>query len=448
METTRRDALKRSGLAAAAAVTAGGATARSALADGPSGVKSADKAKKPWYELDVMDDAVLNDVLLFYLSASYQQLTDIGEVLDTATRVDAADRWSWPREWVKTADRVRALGEASHSDGHRQSAGETLMRASTYYRAALHRWPEPGDRRVKTLTTKAVATYETALELLDLEVESVRIPYERTTLPGWLFRATGKDGKPLAKAPLLIIHEGRDAWAEDCLYLARGAMRRGYHCLVFDGPGQGKVLRLQGLPLRPDWERVVTPVVDFAVRQRGVDPHRLALMGLSMGGALAPRAAAFEHRLKLLIANPGVLDWAAIVDGQMRGYLGDGVVGLLDTDPAAFDAKVRAIMARNAFLRWGVDDLMWKHGGKTPSETLLGMRAYNNRPVVDRITARTLVMDGTADPYAQGKLLMGALRAPKHHMLFTAQDTGLAHVQNGALGVSSQRFFDWFDRYI
>ena len=77
------------------------------------------------------------------------------------------------------------------------------------------------------------------------------------------------------------------------------AMQRGYHCLQFAGPGQGTAIRLQGLPFRPDWEKVVTPVVDFAVGLPGVDPERIALMGLSMGGALAPRAAAFEKRIKV-----------------------------------------------------------------------------------------------------------------------------------------------------
>ena len=190
------------------------------------------------------------------------------------------------------------------------------------------------------------------------------------------------------------------------------------------------------------------PVVDFAIAQRGVDRRRLALMGLSMGGALAPRAAAFEPRLKILVANPGVLDWAQITFDNLRRFLGPELVDLLDRDPAAFDAQVAELMKRSPFLRWGVTDLMWKHGGRSPSQTLRSMAAYNNRRSVHRIRARTLVMDGTADPYAQGKELFRALRAPKDYMLFTAEDTGLVHVQNGALGVSTQRLFDWLEPHL
>ena len=426
MRVSRRDALRTTGLAAGLAVMPGMAERAPA------------RRPRPWWELG-MADPVLDQVLLFYLGATWQGQADVGEVLDTANRVDPKDEWSWPREWTRTADRLRHAGAEIARQNHRRSAGETLMRASTYYRAALHRFPQPADPRAKRLARRAAGAFARAVELLELPAERVRIPYERTTLPGYLFRA------PRRRAPLLIVHEGRDAWAEDCLYLAEGATRRGYHCLVFDGPGQGTALRLQGLPFRPDWERVVTPVVDFAVGRPEVDRKRIALMGISMGGALAPRAAAFERRLKILVANPGVLNWAELIDGQMRQFLGAEVYGLLESDPRAFDARVADRMRRDAFLRWGVRDLVWKHGARSPSQALLAMKAYDNRDSVARITARTLVMDGTGDPWAQGRRLFAAVRAPKDYMLFTAEDTGLLHVQNGALGVGSQRLFDWLD---
>jgi len=89
-----------------------------------------------------------------------------------------------------------------------------------------------------------VDAYASALRLLELPAEPVSIPYAGTTLPGYFFRC-----RPAVQpAPLLIVHSGRDAWAEDCKYLADAALERGYHCLLFDGPGQGRVLRLQDCP--------------------------------------------------------------------------------------------------------------------------------------------------------------------------------------------------------
>ena len=83
------------------------------------------------------------------------------------------------------------------------------------------------------------------------------------------------------------------------------AVRRGYNCLLFDGPGQGRNLIRAGQPLRPDWETVVKPVIDFALTRPAVDAKRIVLAGWSFGGFRAPRAAAFEKRIAALIGDPG-----------------------------------------------------------------------------------------------------------------------------------------------
>jgi dienelactone hydrolase len=114
-----------------------------------------------------------------------------------------------------------------------------------------------------------------------------------TTLPGYFHRVDHSD----RKRPLLIIHSGFDGSAQEVhVDGARAAVERGYNVLAFDGPGQFGPLHREGLTFRPDWERVVTPVVDFASKLPGVNPKRIALMGISLGGELAPRAAAFDNR--------------------------------------------------------------------------------------------------------------------------------------------------------
>lgn len=83
------------------------------------------------------------------------------------------------------------------------------------------------------------------------------------------------------------------------------ASRRGYHVLMFDGPGQGSMLVQQGVPMRPDWEVVIDAVVDVAVALPNVDTDRLVLNGWSLGGYLAPRGASGEPRLAACVADPG-----------------------------------------------------------------------------------------------------------------------------------------------
>ena len=94
----------------------------------------------------------------------------------------------------------------------------------------------------------------------------------------------------------LIMHGGFDGWAEELHHCgALAAQERGYTVITFDGPGQGRPC-YEGLVFRPDWESVVSPVIDWAAARPEVDPGRIALFGLSMGGGLAPRAAARRPR--------------------------------------------------------------------------------------------------------------------------------------------------------
>jgi len=307
---------------------------------------------RSWHKLGMMADPIMDQVLLFYLSEAWAGLTDVGEVLETSSRVRAEDPTSWSREWLKTAERVCATAEQSEKAGHRRGAGQAYLRAFSYYRTALHRHPEPTAPEVRRITEKEIAAYTAAIRLLSLPAQQVRIPYQGTTLPAYFFRS------PVAakKAPLLIVHQGRDSWAEDCTHVTLEAIQRGWHCLLVDGPGMGKIIRLQGLAFRADWEKVITPVVDFVLKQPGVDPARIALMSISMGGELAPRAAAFEKGLKLLIANPGVYDWSRTYTDFLTAF-DPNLASLLEKDPEAFNQRIAQVSAQNALIAWGFKGL-------------------------------------------------------------------------------------------
>jgi pimeloyl-ACP methyl ester carboxylesterase len=290
---------------------------------------------------------------------------------------------------------------------------------------------------------QSVACFDRALELLAVPARPVRIPYEDTTLPGYFFPSPVARGE----APVLILHQGRDAWPEETMWAVEGAVRRGYHSLIFHGPGQGMALREQGLTFRPDWEKVITPVVDFALGLPGVEPEAIILMGLSMGGALAPRAVAFEKRIKICIANPGVLNWAGAIYEHFEGY---GLLELLEVSPGAFNTAVEGLARAWPTAEWWFKDAAWKHGATSPAELFAKLEDYNNETIVDRISCQMLVMDGTAEEFSPGqaKKLYDDLQCPKDYMLFTEEDTGLVHCQAGAPSVASQRMFDWLDEHI
>jgi pimeloyl-ACP methyl ester carboxylesterase len=442
---TRRQMLKGVGLVSGGALLGSGLTLASTQRQSGSGIlQGGRRSEQPWYELGIIGEPIMDNQLLWYLSHVGQGMADIGECLDTASRIDAADENSWPGEWLKTAERVQNMAENSLAKGHERSAGEAYLRAANYYRAALIHHPDPEDPGVVRAGRQSVACFDKAVELLSVPARPVKIPYEGTTLPGYFFHSPAA----LEKAPVLIVHQGRDAWPEETMWAADGAIKRGYHCLLFHGPGQGMAIREQELTFRPDWEKVVTPVVDFTLEMPEVDPEGVVLMGLSMGGALAPRAAAFEKRIKICIANPGVLNWGEAMYSHFAEF--PGFLNLLEVNPRAFNTAVKGLVKVWPTAGWWFRDAAWKHGATSAADLMTKLKDFNNEDIVDRITCQMLIMDGTAEEFSSGqaKKLYDALSSQKEYMLFTEEDAGLVHCQTGALSVASQRMFDWLDEHV
>jgi len=398
------------------------------------------KPEKKWYELSMMADPILDQVLLFYLGEAWAGMTDINECLQTASRVKKNDPESWFYEWRKTAERVHAEADRLLALGHRYSAGEYYLRAASYYRATMYRHMQPGAPVVKELTEREIACFVRSQDLLGAPMEVIEVPYQELKLTGYFYRSPTKVGR----APTLIVHQGRDAWAEDCKYIADEAVRRGYHCLLIDGPGNGQALRRHDLPFRPDWEAFVSPTVDYLLARPDVDPDRIILMGISMGGFLAPRAAAHEPRLRICIANPGVIDWSAVFFERIKDYSPE-LLSLYQSNPGALNSVIGVAGRLSPFLMWGLTDTMWKHGAKTPSEMLDKMKAFTNVDGVKNIKATTLVIDAEAEEFGQAKDLYEALVCEKDYMMFTEAEAAPLHVQTGSLAVMSQRIFDWID---
>ena len=370
---------------------------------------------------------------------------DIGECLATASRIVDGDLESWHREWYRTAERVRCGAEASAAGGHAVSACAAFLRASNYYRAAeffLHEHPD--DARILATWRASRDAFARAAALLPHPAEAVEIPYEGTTLSGYFYRVDDGPGPRLT----LIFHGGLDSTLEE-LYTAAAvaAHERGYHCLTFAGPGQGRSIREQGLPFRPDWERVVTPVVDYALTRPEVDATRLALLGWSLGGILAPRAAAFEHRLAALIAWDGAYDNFEAARPMLPPEAQASAEETFARDPHAFDDHFAAMIEASIGARWAFTHGMWAFGVASPGELIAAGLAYNLRGVAERIACPTLVCEAEEDPFWQGqpKQLYDALTCPKTFLPFTAEEGAGHHCHVGAHTLFHQRAFDWLD---
>lgn len=371
-----------------------------------------------------------------------------GEVLATSALIKAGDYDSWYAAWNAIADRIAAEADAQLAAGRKVSARDSYLRASNYYRCSeffLH--ANPKDPRVSRAYHRSVDCYKACAGLFDPPVEPVEIPYEHTTLPGYLHRVDGSS----RRRPLLILHTGFDGSAEEMHFSgARAAVERGYNVLVFDGPGQFGPIHREGLPFRPDWEKVVTPVVDFALKQRGVDPAKIALMGASMGGELAPRAAAFEPRLAACIANDGLYDYAAPYLANVPEAQRGAFTAMLKADQSPMlDHMLGGMMQASPTARWAFIQGMYSFGAKTPRAYLAACLDYNLRDgVAEKIRCPTLVCDAEGDLFFKGQpqQLFDHLTCRKTLLKFTEAEGAGAHCQVGASRLAFARIFDWLDQ--
>ena len=371
----------------------------------------------------VMTDALVKHALGL---ASFG-MSDVGEVMETMCHVEPSDRESWINAWSAMAKRLQGRAETAEAAGHGVSAASAYLRAATYWRMSLMDFDGIDDPRMKSHMANSSACYEKYLELGDYPGARVEIPYEGTTLPAHVYRS------PVAgdAVPLLICTPGRDTFAEDTRWIYDGALKRGYHVLTYDGPGQGATLRLQGLPFRHDWENVLGPVIDYALQNiPGIDPDRIACAGVSFGGFLVPRAAAFDKRIKAAVLSPGTMEWCQPFSMVMAM--------IASMDPAE----------RPPFMATMLADYAWKQG-VPEQEVSAELLKYDNSDVVDRIECAMLVLDGTSEVNpGKAKAFYNALSCPKTYHLFDEDSTAQCHAQMGGYATASEYIFDWLDEHL
>jgi pimeloyl-ACP methyl ester carboxylesterase len=369
---------------------------------------------------------------------------DLGEVLVTSAAITGGNEASWHQAWKATAERVHAIGQKAQAAGHRVSAREGLLRASNYYRAAEYylRDNPATDPEVTLLSGLSRETFKAAAGLLDAPAETVSIRYEGTSLPGYLF-LIDDSGTP---RPTVIYNNGYDSTAEESYWaIAAAALRRGYNVLAFDGPGQGAALREQKLVFRPDWEAVITPVIDYARTRTEIDADKIVLFGYSIGGYLVARAAAFEHRVAALILDDGIYDFHTAFARPLPPFVASWIADGRD-DVAIPVLSLLSSVSTSA--RWSLNNGVWAFGASSYADLVRKTQDYTLDGHADQITAPTLVMGGENDQFLKGE-------PQKVHQALTSADATLVtltgaegageHTHAGALGRAHQVMFDWLD---
>jgi len=231
---------------------------------------------------------------------------------DAAAQGSDAGTGDFLRVWTGLTDQLVGQAEAAQAAGHDRRAGQLYVRAMNYLLTAERMQSASSPERLATYR-RCLSLLEKAFPLVDPATSRVQVPFEGTTLPAYFTQAPARAHGP-GPGPVMVMFNGLDSTKEH-MYVSpfREEMAlRGISTLMVDTPGSGEALRLQGLTAQPDSERWAAACVDYLLTREDVDPAQIGLVGWSLGGYYAPRAAAFEKRLALVVAWGANHNWGAV----------------------------------------------------------------------------------------------------------------------------------------
>ncbi|MDO6415327.1 alpha/beta hydrolase [Sphingomonas sp. BIUV-7] len=351
----------------------------------------------------------------------------IGEIVDMCAPIkDAAASGgdagtpAFMREWVKMADKLSSLAQEDEGRGRRYSAGQKLKRASLYYTTAERMQGHGHPGRQETYA-KALDAFARGTAMAGDNVERVTIPYEGSDIAGLLTRAPG-DGP----SPLVIYCNGLDS-SKELLYfswLPHALAKRGISTLCVDQPGTGEAIRLQGIPVTHEAELWASKWVDWAETQPFVDPARIGMTGISLGGYFAPRAVAFEPRFAAGAVWGANHDWAEVQQKRLRRESENPVPHY-----------------------WA--HVMWVFGAADMEDFHAKSRGMTLDSVMERIRVPFLVTHGESDrqialDYAHRSYDQLTGTSDRELKIFTPREGGVEHVGADNMSFGRDYIADWF----
>lgn len=357
---------------------------------------------------------------------------EIGEIHRVGLELHgkSGDDRAWFEAWARMAEAVEKVGRERLAEGKRASGAAYLLRAAHYSHV--------GERFLQPKSAEGLAAYRRGVEafrdaarhLRRPRIESVEVPYEGTSLPALLVHAEG-DLQPRGRAPALVSFDGFDVTKE--IQYFKGVpdlAARGIACLIVDGPGNGEAIRFRNLTLHHETERYATAAYEYLATRPEIDPARVGVMAISLGGYYAPRAAAFEPRFAACIAWGAQWDYHAVWKERLER------------------------IARGETLALSVpwQHLLWIFGVKTKEEALARLEGFRLDGVVQKIRCPFLMVHGEGDaqiPLTTARKCFDAVGSPrKTFKVFTREEGGYHHCQVDNVSIGVAYMWDWLEEVL
>ncbi len=243
----------------------------------------------------------------------------------------------------------------------------------------------------------------------------------------------------------IVMFGGFDSYVEEFLPMVAAMVDAGRRIILFEGPGQGSALEDHGLTMIPEWEQPMAAVLDH---------YRLedvAAVGISLGGGLVIRAAAFEPRISRAVAFDILDDEFEVIAGQIGMGVRIPLRALLTVRARRLVNAVAGLAAaRKPVSQWGLQQGMHITGAATPYDFLRATTTMSTRKISGRVRADVLLLAGADDHYVplnqlrrQADALVNARSVSTR--VFTAAEQASNHCQLGNIGAASRLIGSWLD---
>ncbi len=362
--------------------------------------------------------------MLAILSTAPYGGADLSEVdrIGRKLRDHVGDDEAWFAAWREGGDLLRGRAELAEQRGHPLTAASNYLRACSQYQHADH-FRQPKDDKATAVFRQSLECFHKFRVLNDRpRIEAVDVPYENGALPAYFIHAENTTEK---RTPCIVRFGGFDTQKE--LQYLRGVAeisRRGFSCLLVDGPGMGEAIRFRNFYLRHDYEVAGTAALDYLAARPDVDIDRVGIVALSLGGYYAPRCAAMDPRYKACIA------WGAMWDYH-----------------EVWQRRIERL--KQASLSVPADHLLWVFGVKTFDDALAKLEGFKLDGIAQKIQCPFLLTHGTDDEQvsmADAQKLFDAVGSKdKTFRIFTPEEGGAQHCQRDYLTRVSDVMVDWLE---
>ncbi|NOR17054.1 alpha/beta fold hydrolase [candidate division WOR-3 bacterium] len=357
-------------------------------------------------------DQGINFQLNRYYSIGYARFEDMKEA---GQKINSFE--DWKIEMLK-------LAETAVSEGR-------LMNAAFYYRAAEF-FVLRDDPEKELLYDKFIDQFYKAFQ--DDEIKKYEVPYNDTFLPAIRIQPVDTE-----KRGTVVVHGGNDSFMEEIYSVMRYFPDHGYELIAFEGPGQGSALKKYGLPLNIEWEKPTKAILNY------FKLDDVTLLGVSMGGWLCIRAAAFEPRIKRVIA------WSVSFDvNQYTNIVGQQIAKLFMRKFRNFanNSMVKK-MKKNLMYSWFVNNLMYITNKEVPIEAFDVLMQFNEENLhSDLVGQDVLILTGREDhliPFKMHGMQVKALTSARSvtGRVFTKEENAQNHCQIGNIGLALDVMVKW-----